>query len=89
MSLSAFRVKAYLLAIMDSHQKSIMANYHHFLLFFTIAINTRDVHFFSYLLLSLVLYKLYVIAVSLVAFSLITLGFVSFAFISTLHFQEM
>jgi hypothetical protein len=81
MSLSAFRVGAYLLAVMDSHQKSIMN--------VIVAINTGDVHSFSSLLLSLVLYKLYVIALSLVAFSLITLDFVSFAFISTLHIQEM
>jgi hypothetical protein len=81
MLLSTFRVRAYLLAI--------MANYLHFLLFFFVAINTRDVHSFFSLLLSLALYKLYVIALSLVAFSLITFGFVAFAFISALHIQEM
>jgi hypothetical protein len=70
---------------MDSHQKSIMASYHYFLLFFAVPINIRDMHSFSSFLLPLVLCKLYVIALAFVAFSHIALGFVAFTLTSALH----
>jgi hypothetical protein len=58
MLLNALKVSAYLLVIMDSHQKFIMTNYHRFLSFFVIPINIKDVHFFFSILLLVVLYKL-------------------------------
>jgi len=84
MLLSTFKVKVYLLAIMDLHQKSMMANYHHLLTIFlpfppTLVTFSVFLPFASLvssrllllLLLSLVFYKLGLITLALIAFPLI------------------